>query len=76
MTQMSLGTSMARDRAPLLPTEGSGSRRIRSLDGMRGLAALTVLIDHCLITNQNFWQYIGLHTPPNHHYMCIRDSHR
>jgi peptidoglycan/LPS O-acetylase OafA/YrhL len=42
------------------PHEGSG--RIRSLDGLRGIAALIVVVDHSLISNPNFLQYLG---PPS-----------
>jgi peptidoglycan/LPS O-acetylase OafA/YrhL len=58
MTEVFQSGPTTLDGTSLDPTARQGGR-IRSLDGLRGLAALTVLIDHSLITNPNFAQYLN-----------------
>ena len=65
MAKMSRAGSMTIGKVSPAVTPRLSSRRIKSLDGLRGLAALTVVIDHCLITNANFSQYLGLSIRPD-----------
>jgi peptidoglycan/LPS O-acetylase OafA/YrhL len=67
MTQMALDTQIRSDGAPTLALPDTSPPRITSLDGVRGLAALAVVIDHCMIANQNISQYTEIPTVPSHH---------